>query len=263
MASSYHRQPQWSTQLEQQQPQQQMFRVRDTSQRVAPQTSTGVRSPNGLNDSKFPVTDLLAHGGLEAQSLSGTGAAYRAQQGGRRDGAKPFLDELFDDIKQPTGGEVDDHRAGSAFDGRVPTQSYHEQVRRQWAKPNILQTCVSTDAVPLPTVTGPVNYTTFDTSHVERPEDPPSFGVPPRRGRVFSGLQGAVEIRKTRDALIVMPNGTIRPAMEQSGVLSGAAASSSFYNESEELSDVHLKFLLSTIDHVKRRTNPSSAFLLR
>lgn len=238
-----------------------MFRVRDTAAKT-PQ-ATGRRSPDGLNDSNLPsVTGLIENGTLDPR-FAVVGAGVAANAGGRREGAKPFLDQLFDDVRLTTDAELESRNApNNAFDGRVPPQSYHEQVRRQWAKPNILQTCVSTDAVPLPTVTGPVNYTTFDTSHVERPEDPPTYGGQGRRGRVFAGMHAAVEMRKTRDALIVMPNGTIRPALERNALMSGngTAAALSFYNESEELADVHLKFLMSTIDQVKRRTNPSATF---
>jgi hypothetical protein len=226
------------------QQQQQLFRVRNSSQRIGSKADgdQDPKSPVGLNDSAgFPGARDFLPGDMEG--------AHSGGQVSRRDGAKPFLEQLFEDVRL---AHADDEVPATALDNRTPGASYGEQVRRQWAKPNILQSCVSTDAVPLPTTTGPVNYTCFDLSRYERPDDPPMFGgVGRHRGRVFAGIHAAVDMRRTRDALVMLPDGSLKTGGAPPTATSGGF---SFYNEAEELESIHLRFLMSTIQQAKKRS---------
>lgn len=233
------------------------FRVRDMANTFTDDALRyGGNSPTGLNNSNIAAPMDTPAEGRSGQATLRAGAEYRGARS-----SKPFLEELFEDLTTAVEGDedFDDTRPVNPLtinDPRLPSSSYRDAVRRQAAKPNILQFCVSTDAVPLLTTTAPISYTAFDAAPYADISDPSADILVRRRDRLLSGMLSAVEMRRTRDAVAFHTQRAVSAkvnGLTHSGAaMSEEAAPSSFYNEEDELSKTHLRYLLSTIEMKKR-----------
>lgn len=269
------------------------FRVRESASRhgntgwTRAENSSNVTSPTlyGLNNSKTVADADDVEADINVQRILDEEAAADIQRGGAMNigggTSKPFLEQLFEDLKT-SEEEVEMERQlmeevnglGSLSEN-VLHRSYKDMVRIQCAKPNVMQFCVSTDAVPLPTKTGPITYTQFDVTQYREATDP-TFGDGNRRRHMFAGAHAAMEMRRSRDALLLPCNrlwnskrrieDEIRQEKQREMMQQAAAASGellragalepvtsgwSYYNEEEELQKSHLQFLLAAVEMKK------------
>lgn len=267
--------------------------IRNTSFHVRSHAQRPLANPfGGLRDEE--PSDEGAVAPMRSPPLTAGGAS--SQQGADHfiaHSSKPFLKRLFEDLDddpaafgQRGGGGVDlavlsnvvgTDPSFALNDPRLPPPSWREMVSREACKPNILQFCVSTDAVPLVSKTSPATYHAFDEDRYTQPSDPvgtsswytTQMAAHHREAR-FSGVQASVHLRRTRDATAYLRQSpaTAQPVgggygyggrdynaptaeMALGTPHSAPSRGFGFYDEHAELQNSHLAHLLSTVDRCK------------